>query len=89
MLYVITQCTYNLHIIILLFVEFILCYGGKVVKKLSAKPRGERDAGSIPGGGKVPWRKKWQCIAVFLPRKSHGQRSLVGCSSWGCKVQLD
>ena len=22
---------------------------------------------------------------VFLPRKSHGQRSLAGCSSWGCK----
>ena len=23
--------------------------------------------------------------SVFLPGKSHGQRSLVGYSSWGCK----
>ena len=27
----------------------------------------------------------WQHTAVFLPRKSHGQRSLVGYSPWGCK----
>ena len=27
---------------------------------------------------KIPWRRKWQPIAVFLPGKSHGQRSLVG-----------
>ena len=25
---------------------------------------------------------------VLLPGKSHGQRSLVGCSPWGCK-ELD
>ena len=24
------------------------------------------------------WRKKWQPTPVFLPRESHGQRSLVG-----------
>ena len=28
--------------------------------------------------GKIPWRRKWQPIPVFLPRESHGQRSLVG-----------
>ena len=27
---------------------------------------------------KIPWRRKWQPTPVFLPRKSHGQRSLVG-----------
>ena len=27
---------------------------------------------------KVPWRRKWQPTPVFLPRKSHGQGSLVG-----------
>ena len=32
-----------------------------------------------------PWRKKWQPTPVFLPRESHGQRSLVGYSPWGCK----
>ena len=26
------------------------------------------------------WRRKWQPTPVFLPRKSHGQRSLMGYS---------
>ena len=29
-------------------------------------------------GWKDPWRRKWQPTAVFLPGKSHGQRSLAG-----------
>ena len=29
-----------------------------------------------------PWRRKWQLTPVFLPGKSHGQRSLAGYSSW-------
>ena len=28
-------------------------------------------------------RRQWQPTAVLLPGKSHGQRSLVGCSPWG------
>ena len=28
-------------------------------------------------------RRQWHPIPVLLPGKSHGQRSLVGCSSWG------
>ena len=42
-------------------------------------------AGSIPGSGKIPWRRKWQPTPVFLPGESHGQRSLEGCSLWGYK----
>ena len=38
--------------------------------------------------GKIPWRRKWQPTPVFLPGESHGQRSLVGYSPWGCK-ELD
>ena len=34
-----------------------------------------------PWLGKIPWRGSWQPIPVFLPGESHGQRSLVGCSS--------
>ena len=30
----------------------------------------------------VIWRRKWQPAPVFLPRKSRGQRSLVGHSPW-------
>jgi len=29
---------------------------------------------------KIPWRRKWQPTPVFLPGKSHGQRSLAGYS---------
>ena len=28
------------------------------------------------------WRRQWQPTPVLLPGKSHGQRSLVGCSPW-------
>ena len=28
-------------------------------------------------------KRQWQLILVLLPGKSHGQRSLVGCSPWG------
>ena len=34
---------------------------------------------------KIPWRRAWQPTSVFLPGESHGQRSLAGCSPWGCK----
>ena len=32
-----------------------------------------------------PWRRAWQPTPVFLPGESHGQRSLVSYSMWGCK----
>ena len=35
--------------------------------------------------GKIPWRRQWQPTPVLLPGKSHGWRSLVGYSPWGCK----
>ena len=31
--------------------------------------------------GKIPWRRAWQPSLVFLPGKSHGQRSLAGTES--------
>ena len=31
---------------------------------------------------KMPWNSKWKLTPVFLPGKSHGQRSLVGYSPW-------
>ena len=30
-------------------------------------------------------RRQWHPTPVLLPGKSHGQRSLVGCSPWGFK----
>ena len=41
-----------------------------------------------PWVGKMPWKRKWQLTPVVLPRKSHGQRSLVGYRPWGLK-ELD
>ena len=38
-----------------------------------------------PWARKMPWRRKWQPTPVFLPGKSHGQRSLVGYSAWRYK----
>ena len=29
------------------------------------------------------WRRQWHPTPIFLPGKSHGRRSLVGCSPWG------
>ena len=39
-----------------------------------------------PWVGKIPWRRKWQPMPVFLPGESHGQRSLLVYSPWCCRV---
>ena len=44
--------------------------------------------GFNPWIGKIPWRREWLPTPVFLLGKSHGQRSLMGYSPWGCK-ELD
>ena len=33
-----------------------------------------------PWVGKIPWRRAWQPIPLFVPEESHGQKSLVGYS---------
>ena len=38
---------------------------------------------------KIPWRRKWQPTPVFLPRKFHGQKSLVGYKSMGLQRVRD
>ena len=37
---------------------------------------------------KIPWRRKWQPTPVFLPGKSHGQRSL-GATVHGAAKESD
>ena len=44
-----------------------------------------RRCGFDPWVGKIPWRRKCQPTPVFLPGKSHGQRSLAGYSAQGRK----
>ena len=63
-----------------------------VAQMVKASAYNVGDPGWIPiwetWDGKMPWRRKWQPTLVFLPGKSHGQRSLAGCSPWGLK-ELD
>ena len=56
-----------------------------MVKSPPAKAVYMRNVGSIPGLGRSPKRRAWQPTPVFLPGKSHGQRSLEGYSPWGCR----
>ena len=44
--------------------------------------------GSIPGSERFSWRRKLQPTPVFLPGKSHGQKSLEGYGPWG-HTELD
>ena len=47
--------------------------------------RGHTRCWFSPQVWKIPWRRKWQSAPVFLPGKSHVQRSLEGYSPWGRK----
>ena len=53
--------------------------GGSVVKNPPALQEPQRYK-FHPWVRKMPWRREWKPIAVFLPRESHEQRSLVGYS---------
>ena len=57
-----------------------------VIKNL---PANAGDIGGVRvhifGVRKIPWNRKWQHPPVFLPGKSHGQRSLTGYGPWGHK----
>ena len=44
---------------------------------------------SIPGFGKIPWRRKWQPIPIFLSEEFHGQMSLASYSPLGQRVGHD
>ena len=46
------------------------------------------DPGLTPGSGRSPREENGYPSSVFLPGKFHGQRSLVGYSSWSHK-ELD
>ena len=62
--------------------EEFISQGGSLGKNL---PANAGDTGSIPGSGRSPGGGIGKPTLVFLSEKSHGQRSLAGCSPWGCK----
>ena len=64
---------------------FILGLVSLIAQSVKNLPVVQETARFNPWVGKIPWRRKWQPTPVSLPGKSHGQRSLVGCSPWGRK----
>ena len=66
----------------MLFLDFP---GGTVIRNLFTNAVDSTDVGSVPGLGRSPGVGNNNPTPVFLPGKSHGQRSLVGYSSWGRK----
>ena len=63
--------------------------GGTSGEELATNAGDIRDVDSIPGWGRLPWRRAWQPTPVFLPGESHGQRSPAGYSPWGRRVRHD
>ena len=53
---------------------------GASAKEPICQCRRTKRHGFHPRVRKIPWRRAWQLTPVFLPRKSHRQRSLVGYS---------
>ena len=54
-------------------------------KEPACKCRRHKRRGFKPWVGKIPWRRAWQSVPIFLPGETHGQRSLVGYSPRGHK----
>ena len=54
-------------------------------KESAYQCRRHKRCGFDPWVRKIPWRRKGQPTPVYFPGKSHGQRSLSGCSPWSCK----
>ena len=57
--------------------------GGAVVKNLPDRAGDAGVTGSIPGLGRSPGEGNDNPLQVFLPGRSHGQRSLVVYIPWG------
>ena len=67
------------------FLNFRASLVGQMVKNLPIM----WESGFHPWVGKIPWRREQLPTPVFFPGESHGQRSMVGYSPWGCQVRHD
>ena len=59
--------------------------GGASGKEPTCQRRRHKRCRLDPWLKKILWRRAWQPTLVFLPRKSHEQKSQVGYSPWGLK----
>ena len=64
--------------------KILKCNWVGLPSRVKNPPAHAEDMGSIPGR-QDPRRRKWQPTPIFLPGKSHGQRSLADHSPWDCK----
>ena len=65
---------------------YLLFMGASLVAQMIKNLPAEQETGFDPWSRRIPWRREWLATAVFLPAEFHGQGSLVGYSSWGCRV---
>ena len=63
--------------------------GGASGKEYTCQCRRHKRHKFDPLVQKIPWNGKGQPILVFLPRKSHRQKSLAGYSPWSQRVGYD
>ena len=84
----ITTSLFSVSVVLFCFVLFIVFFsrGFQVALVVKISPNNARDMRCRfdPWVGKIPWRWKWQHTPVFSSGDSNGQRSLLGCSPWGC-----
>jgi len=61
------------------------------VKNQPAMQEGGRSHGFDSWIRKIPWKRKWQWqpTPIFLPGKSHGQRSPAGYCPWVARIRHD
>ena len=62
--------------------------GGASGKELICQCRRRKRRVFDPWVGKIPWRRKWQTIPLFLPGKSHGLEDPGGLQSMGSQSHL-
>ena len=70
----------NVDFILLLRVYFYIFGSESGIQPIEVSVRYYLKLPNIPS-----WRRQWHPTPVLLPGKSHGWRSLVGCSPWGRK----
>ena len=81
-------CSHALSLVLITYCLFkLMLWASPLVLVVPAEAVDTRNTG-LSRVRKIPWRRAWQPTPVFLPRESHGQRSLAGYGPQRCK-ELD
>ena len=79
------NCTELYMFFFFFFTQYQLAFQWLSGEKSTCQCRSHRRCRFNPWVRKIPWKREWQPIPVFLTGKSYGQRNLAGYSPWGCK----